>query len=128
MSVELDKDVPLTRDRGRLARLLADVVREQTGDAIWDEVESVPDLASHVDSLADCRAHLATLSPEVTDTLLRACGLLAQLENLAEDLHHNRRRLAHKRAGSPPQAGSLERALVVLKQRGVRAADVESLL
>ncbi len=39
MTSDFDKDLPLTRDRMRLTRLLAEVVREQVGDAVWQEVE-----------------------------------------------------------------------------------------
>ena len=43
--------------------------------------------------------------------LVRACGLYSQLFNIAEDLHHARRRRAHQRAGSAPQRGSLSRVV-----------------
>ena len=128
MTSDFDKDLPLTRDRMRLTRLLAEVVREQVGDAVWQEVEQIPQLACHTEDLSPLRTHLQQLSPVVLDTLLRSSGLLAQLENLAEDLHHNRRRKAHRKAGSPPQPGSLARALTILREHGITADTLAGLL
>ena len=77
MTSDFDKDLPLTRDRMRLTRLLAEVVREQVGDAVWQEVEQIPQLACHTEDLSPLRTHLQQLSPVVLDTLLRSSGLLA---------------------------------------------------
>jgi len=55
---------------------------------------------------------LDTLSPEETLLVVRAYSYFSQLSNIAEDLHHNRRRRAHLKAGSKPQEGSLQRVLL----------------
>jgi phosphoenolpyruvate carboxylase len=68
------------------------------------------------------------LSPKATTALVRACGLYAQLFNIAEDLHHTRRRRAHQIAGSRPQQGSLNRALARLKEEGVSFAQLSDTL
>lgn len=128
MNGELEKDLPLQHDRARLDRLLAEIVREQAGEAVFREVQAIPRLARDAASIAEFRAQLADLSPPAADTLVRASGLSAQLANLAEDLHHNRRRRAHKIAGSAPQAGSLARALHHLKQRQVGLPELSELL
>lgn len=119
MNGELDKDLPLKHDRARLDRLLAEVIREQEGEVIFREVQTIPSRAREAIGTPNFAELVKTLSPEATAALVRACGFYSQLTNIAEDLHHNRRRRAHKLAGSAPQQGSLERAIQRLKQEAV---------
>ena len=116
---ETEKDLPLRHDLARLDRLLAEIVREQEGEAVYREVRTIPVEAHDRIGTPELSRRLAELSPAAAAALVRACGFYAQLTNLAEDLHHNRRRHAHRVAGSPPQQGSLERAIHRLKQEAV---------
>lgn len=112
MSVN-DKDLPLRNDLARLDRLLGEVLSEQAGPAVVEEMRAIPRQMQQAGSLPQ-------QLPQAADSaLVRACGLYAQLYNIAEDLHHTRRRRAHRLAGSAPQQGSLERAMESLKQEGV---------
>ena len=54
---------------------------------------------------------LNRLSNKATVAVVRAFSHFSQLSNIAEDMHHNRRRRTHLRAGSSPQAGSIALAL-----------------
>ncbi|CUA83170.1 Phosphoenolpyruvate carboxylase, type 1 [Gulbenkiania indica] len=111
---EHDKDQPLREDIARLDRLLGEVIAEQEGPAVAMRLANL----RHADGTPDAQ-------PALTGSaLVRACGLYAQLFNIAEDLHHTRRRRAHRLAGSRPQAGSLERALSTLQDAGIDEAQL----
>lgn len=123
MTSEHDKDLPLRADLACLDRLLSEVVNEQEGPVVYGAVQAI------AQRRGDERSHpLPQLAPEAAASLLRACGLYAQLFNIAEDLHHNRRRRAHQLAGSLPQQGSLARALHKLRQDGVSFHSLHQLL
>ncbi|UTH75865.1 phosphoenolpyruvate carboxylase [Chromobacterium sp. IIBBL 290-4] len=118
-----DKDLPLRADLACLDRLLSEVVNEQEGPVVSGAVQAI------ASRRGDERSHpLPQLAPEAAASLLRACGLYAQLFNIAEDLHHNRRRRAHQQAGSAPQQGSVARALAKLRQDGVSFHSLHQLL
>nr|WP_294865809.1 phosphoenolpyruvate carboxylase [uncultured Pseudogulbenkiania sp.] len=112
-----DKDLPLRASIARLERLLGEVLLEQEGEQVYEEVRAIP--ADALTGGERSRSVLERLSPGATTALVRACGLYSQLFNIAEDLHHTRRRRAHQIAGSAPQQGSLAGALARLKQDGV---------
>jgi len=113
----LDKDIPLREDIRLLGRLLGDTLREQEGDETFDLIEQIRQTAIRFRRDADHQARqeleslLDLLSPAATVAVIRAFTYFSQLANIAEDLHHNRRRRAHQLAGSPPQEGSLVVAL-----------------
>ena len=121
-----DKDLPLREDLARLNRLLEALLLEQEGAEVVDEIRAIPSGAQRHDAAAD--ALVERLSPATTTALVRACGLYSQLFNIAEDLHHARRRRAHQRAGSAPQRGSLSRALTSLHDSGVDFASLNAAL
>ncbi|MDP2762434.1 MAG: phosphoenolpyruvate carboxylase [Sideroxyarcus sp.] len=109
------KDAPLREDIRLLGRILGDTLREQEGSATFDLIESIRRAAVNFRKTQDERdgekleQMLDALSPEETLLVVRAYSYFSQLSNIAEDLHHNRRRRAHLKAGSRPQEGSLQR-------------------
>ncbi len=119
MMNETEKDLPLRHDLARLDRLLAEIVREQEGEAVYHEMRTIPVEAHDRVGTPELSRRLAELSPAAAAALVRACGFYAQLTNLAEDLHHNRRRRAHRAAGSAPQQSSLALAIQRLKHAAV---------
>ena len=119
------KDLPLRDDIRLLGRILGDTLREQEGDAAFDLVESVRRssvLFRKKHENAD-RIQFEHLLDHLTavDTLavVRAFSYFSQLSNIAEDLHHNRRRRAHLKSGSKPQEGSIQLALERLLEKKV---------
>ena len=112
------KDAPLRDDIRLLGRILGDTLREQEGEATYSLIESIRRAAVGFRKTHDERdgekleQMLDTLSPEETLLVVRAFSYFSQLSNIAEDLHHNRRRRAHLKAGSKPQEGSLQRVLL----------------
>ena len=71
---------------------------------------------------------LNRLGREPTISVVRAFSYFSHLANIAEDLHHNRRRRAHRLAGSAPQEGSLALAFARLKSAGVGAGALRQTL
>lgn len=129
-----DKDLPLREDIRFLGRLLGDVLREQEGTAAFDTVETIRQTAVRFRREGDGKAAqelnrlLKKLNRDQTTSVVRAFSYFSHLANIAEDQHHNRRRRAHALAGSPPQAGSLTRALQALADAGMRRDEVRAFL
>ncbi|TWG86448.1 phosphoenolpyruvate carboxylase type 1 [Cupriavidus gilardii J11] len=120
-----DKDLPLREDIRFLGRLLGDVLREQEGEAAFDIVETIRQTAVRFRrendraAAAELDRLLKRLSRDQTNQVVRAFSYFSHLANIAEDQHHNRRRRVHALAGSPPQPGSLARALQAIDAAGV---------
>jgi len=125
LSAMTDKDLPLKEDIRLLGRLLGDTLREQEGEDTFNLIEQIRQTAIRLrrDGDQQARAELESildlLSPAATVAVVRAFTYFSQLANIAEDLHHNRRRRAHQLAGSPPQDGALELALDRVAQAGL---------
>src|ERR1700704_5795354 len=122
--VGTDKDQPLREDIRLLGRLLGDTLREQEGAALFERVEEIRQSALRFRREGDLGAKAALeglldgLDHDAANRVVRAFSFFSQLANIAEDLHHNRRRRAHQIAGSPPQAGSIAFALARVEAAG----------
>jgi phosphoenolpyruvate carboxylase len=130
----LDKDQALREDIRLLGRLLGDTLREQEGAARFELVEAIrlSALAFRRDGDVAARAALEELLDQLGhDTaisVVRAFSFFSQLANIAEDLHHNRRRRAHLMAGSPLQEGSFALALARLQGAGIDKEALQAFL
>jgi len=119
------KDQPLKEDIRFLGRLLGDVLRDQEGGTVFETVETIRQTAVRFRRDGDRQAEqdldrlLKTLSRDQTTSVVRAFSYFSDLANIAEDQHHNRRRRVHALAGSPPQPGSLMRALLSAADEGM---------
>ncbi|MGW0176072.1 phosphoenolpyruvate carboxylase [Rhodococcus sp. NPDC003322] len=102
---------PLREDIRLLGGILGRVVREQAGAEVFDLVERARVESFRVRRSEVDRAELADLFAETpvdqAIPVIRAFSHFALLANLAEDLHRERRRAVHIRAGEPPQDSSL---------------------
>src|SRR3954462_2057774 len=121
-------DAPLRDDIRLLGRVLGEVIGEQAGRDVLDlveatRVESFRIRRSEVDreELAD---RLAGLDIRSANHVIRAFSHFSLLANLAEDIHHERRRLFHRREGSPPQQGSLAATFGRLDEAGLAGDTV----
>ncbi|KAF0814564.1 Phosphoenolpyruvate carboxylase [Andreprevotia sp. IGB-42] len=129
-----DKDLPLARDLDLLARVLADTIREQTGASTADQINAIRDLAiSYVEGTdpaagAQLAKSLSSLDLPNAVALVRAFSYFSHLSNIAEDLHHNRRRRTHKINGSDPQRGSISDVIARLSEREVKPSEILNLL
>ncbi|CAG0124260.1 phosphoenolpyruvate carboxylase [Rhodocyclaceae bacterium] len=128
------KDVPLREDIRLLGRILGDTLREQEGEQTFELVENVRRSAVRFRKTQDERDRnqleqvLDALSPRDTLSVVRAFSYFSQLSNIAEDLHHNRRRRAHLKAGSPPQDGSMQLALDRVQEKHIDADTLQTFL
>jgi phosphoenolpyruvate carboxylase len=128
------KDVPLREDIRLLGRILGDTLREQEGIDTFELVENVRRSAVRFRKTQDERDGdqleqvLDALSPADTLSVVRAFSYFSQLSNIAEDLHHNRRRRAHLKAGSKPQQGSLQLALDRAQAKNLGAETMQQFL
>ncbi len=125
------KDVPLRDDIRLLGRILGDTLREQEGEEAYALIENVRRIAVRFRKTQDDRDRaelekvLDELSPDETLRVVRAFSTFSQLSNIAEDLHHNRRRRAHLKAGSPPQEGSFQLVLERAKEKNIDAVALQ---
>ncbi|MFM1725521.1 MULTISPECIES: phosphoenolpyruvate carboxylase [Rhodococcus] len=102
---------PLRDDIRLLGGILGDIVREQAGDDVFDlveraRVESFRVRRSEIDR-ADLAEMFTTVDTADAIPVIRAFSHFALLANVAEDIHRERRRAIHVRAGEPPQNSSL---------------------
>ncbi|NVN50801.1 phosphoenolpyruvate carboxylase [Mycolicibacterium hippocampi] len=102
---------PMREDIRLLGAILGDTVREQNGDAVFDLVERARVESFRVRRSEIDRAELATLFDGIdvrqAIPVIRAFTHFALLANVAEDIHRERRRAVHEKAGAPPQDSSL---------------------
>jgi phosphoenolpyruvate carboxylase len=121
-------DAPLREDIRVLGRVLGQVIGEQAGEDVLDLVESTRVEAFKIRRSEVDRAELAQrldgLDVRSANHVIRAFSHFSLLANLAEDIHHERRRRFHRREGSPPQKGSLAASLQLLDGAGLAADDV----
>jgi phosphoenolpyruvate carboxylase len=128
------KERQLGEDIRLLGRMLGDTLREQEGEARYDLVERIRQTAVRFRRDRDPEARRALehtllgLDHDTAISVVRAFSFFSQLANIAEDLHHVRRRRAHQLAGSPPQEGSLALAFSRLRAAGVPAPALAAAL
>jgi phosphoenolpyruvate carboxylase len=126
------KDLPLREDIRLLGRILGDTLREQEGDATFELIENVRRssvLFRKKQENADriqLEHLLDHLTPGDTLSVVRAFSYFSQLSNIAEDLHHNRRRRAHMKSGSKPQEGSIQLALERLLEKKISPETLQT--
>ena len=123
-SDDREGDAPLREDIRVLGRVLGEVIGEQAGQDVLELVESTRVEAFRVRRSEIDREELAHrlggLDIRSANHVIRAFSHFSLLANLAEDIHHERRRRFHRREGSPPQQGSLAAAL-----QAIDAADLD---
>jgi phosphoenolpyruvate carboxylase len=133
-----EKDARLGQEIQFLGRLLGDVIRAANGQAIFDKIEHIRQLAVTLRrgvGAADLAGlkyqldhELDGLTIDQTLNVVRAFSHFSLLANIAEDRHQNRRRRVHRLAGSPPQLGSLRHALDALAARQVEPVRIREWL
>ncbi|MGW0035612.1 phosphoenolpyruvate carboxylase [Gordonia sp. NPDC003376] len=114
---------PLREDIRLLGGILGDVVREHSGVEIFDLVENARIAAFRIRRAEIDRDELADLFTDldigVALPIIRAFSNFALLANLAEDIHRERRRSLHVRAGDLPQDSSLAATYAKLAAAGL---------
>lgn len=106
------KDAALAADAEFLKQSLFNLLHEEASPLV---VETVKLLSVSDDSAALIEKVLPQLDEWQTYDLTLACGLFAQILNIAEDVHHERRRQIHEEAGHGGAEGSLTETVRRLK-------------
>ncbi|MGW5524569.1 phosphoenolpyruvate carboxylase [Gordonia sp. NPDC003950] len=119
---------PLREDIRLLGGILGDMVREHSGTDVFDLVENARVAAFKIRRAEIDRAELADLFTDLdldkAMPVIRAFSNFALLANLAEDIHRERRRAIHVRAGDPPQDSSLAATYAKLAAADLSDAEV----
>lgn len=122
---------PLLRDVRLLGKLLGNVIREQEGQATFELIEKIRQLAVAYRGRQDAQAGktldrlLNNLSADQSVSVIRAFSYFSHLANLAEDRHQVRQA---SQGASRHDTGSIPAALERLDAAGIRSDDVADLL
>ena len=124
-----DKDARLGEDIRLLGRLLGDTIRSYEGDATFDLVEEIRQLAVSSrrgdDRAAQERlaAALDALSAAEAVAVVRAFSYFSLLANIAEDRHHIRRDRDNRREGAAPLASTVRGLFAEARERNVTRGE-----
>jgi len=129
----LKPDAPLDLDIRLLGRVLGDLIREQAGPELFALVEQLRrDAVAYRKESGQLSPTIADIlggvSDEAADHVVRAFSWFSLLANIAEDVHHTRRRRFHHLSGSAPQPGSLEHTVSYLRECGLPSAEIANTL
>jgi phosphoenolpyruvate carboxylase len=126
------KEAPLRRDVRSLGMLLGQVLREQAGDQLFEDVEELRQIAIHrreADLQSEAGQAFATALDGVHSLdlvqayrLSRAFAFYFELINLAETNHRKRRRLSLQLSGEA-QRGSLRGTLRAMRAAGISGEE-----
>ena len=123
---------PLRDDVRLLGAMLGQIVREQEGEDVFELVEKARVESFRLRRSEIERAELAELFDGISIgkaiPVIRAFSHFSLLANLAEDLHRERRRAMHVRAGEPPQNSSLAATYAKLDAADIDSATAADLL
>ncbi len=122
--IDNDKDLPLIEDIGLLSRVLLKVIDNQTTPEVKHMIDG---LLQGDDPQITIQSMLPTLNDQQRKNLIRACGMFAQVFNIAEDMHHERRRLAHEQDEHAAKS-SFIRVIDELKSQDIDADALQSQL
>ncbi len=132
-----EKEAPLRRDVRSLGMLLGEVLREQAGDKLFEQVENLRQNAiRRREEQAEGALHAADERLQTTvlgirqlpvdelDRLSRAFAFYFELTNLAETNHRKRRRTSAQISGAAAaQRGSFRGTLRAMREAGIPAEE-----
>ena len=121
----IEKDAPLLQDVKLLEQILLEIMGSKMSQQslaafnllLYEEIDkkALPDL-------------LAALNLAEIGEVIRACSLFAQVLNIAEDLHHERRRRIYESENGSILRGSLEDILNKIKSGSIDAGLLQDTL
>jgi phosphoenolpyruvate carboxylase len=133
-----EKESPLRRDVRSLGRLLGTVLKEQSGEALFDAVEELrrlttaqreaSDAGEREASMARAESVVGRMSIAESHHLTKAFAIYFELTNLAETNHRKRRRRASEVIGAEPQAGTFRGTLRRVRDAGMSCEQALELL
>jgi phosphoenolpyruvate carboxylase len=116
------KEAPLRRDVRSLGMLLGQVLREQAGDQLFEEVEELRQIAIQRREADLQLGSVQSLDLVQAYRLSRAFAFYFELINLAETNHRKRRRLSLQLSGEA-QRGSLRGTLRAMRAAGITGEE-----
>lgn len=121
--IDLGDDIRL------LGQLLGEVLRESSGDQLFELVERVRQIAvdgrrTSASAVDELTAVLGEVDGETRIDVIRAFGWLSLLANIAEDVHLERRQRERGNDPATPGPGTLRATLVRLDEMGIDPATV----
>ena len=119
------KDAELLADAEFMTASLYAVLENHADEIV---VNALKILAKAQDSSKIITELLPSLSDEQTENLITAVGIFAQILNIAEDVHHERRRLVHEQQGSAAQEGSIAETVRKLQAEQIAQEVVQDVL
>ncbi|MBT8103356.1 MAG: phosphoenolpyruvate carboxylase [Gammaproteobacteria bacterium] len=128
-----DKDQSLRDDVRTLGTMVGDLIREQSGDELFEHVENARLRAirrreGNEKSGEELSSLVENLDSGLALQLIRSFSTYFQMVNTAEKVHRIRRRREYLRDNDQNQPGGLEETLLKLKASGMDADSLESLL
>jgi phosphoenolpyruvate carboxylase len=117
-------DAPLHRDIRELGAILGKVLIEQEGKEFFDLEEELRILTKSlrsdysIDTKCKIDALIDSLDFEKASRIVRAFLFYFLLSNTADEVHRIRRQRAHAITDGTPQRGSMEEAIIELKESG----------
>jgi len=127
------KDIALRDDVHALGGLVGEVLRDQGGDRLLEQVEadrkaSIRCRDGEPEAAVEVLVRAGERTPAEARDLIRAFSSWFQVVNLAEKVHRIRRRRAYQSRSDRPQPGGIGDCLFRLKAAGVDAEGVLQLL
>ncbi|XXQ68622.1 phosphoenolpyruvate carboxylase [Neisseriaceae bacterium B1] len=119
------KDVELVADAEFMTDSLHRLLNQHADEIV---VNTLKILEKAQDSSRVITDILPSLSDEQTENLITAVGMFAQMLNIAEDVHHERRRRAHELVGSQINSGSIVETVKKLRQTDIDEAALQTAL
>lgn len=117
-----EKDLPLLAETQLLSQHLLAVIESQTSPIVKDTIHQ---LLSGNEAKQTIENVLPKLDSKQAENLIRACSLFAQAFNIAEDRHHERRRLAHEQNQTPSQS-SFSGVIQQIQAQGITNDTLQS--
>lgn len=124
----------LRRDVRFLGNILGEVLVHQGGTELLEVVEQIREIsktsrANPTESNEGLKKIINGLSPEVRHQVIRAFSIYFHLVNIAEQNHRIRRKRDYERsAGAQIQPGSIEDAVLKLKNKNISAEKVQEMI
>jgi len=128
-----DKDQSLRDDVRTLGAMVGDLIREQSGEELFEFVENARLRAirrreENEKEGEDLAKLVENLDPDLALQVIRSFSTYFQMVNTAEKVHRIRRRREYLRDVEQNQPGGLEETLLKLKASGVDLDGLQSLL
>ena len=119
------KDAPLSADIKFLTEALFNVLQNETTATVQTVLRQ---LLSGNQPQTIIQQVVPTLDLQQQQDLIRACSLFAQVLNIAEDAHHERRRQAYENDRQHPGRTSFTHVINQIQQQQISAAQLEQIL